>query len=80
VLDTPGGGVLYTTDIRSAHFEWEGYTSQADNVAVQDRNGKVIWAATGKADLSLVESFTMEWLHGINVTVLTAGTLRVYFK
>jgi hypothetical protein len=81
VLDTPGLGVLYQTDVKSAHFEWEGYANQADVVEVQDRFGKVIWRATGQNDLSLVESFTIEWVHGINLTVLAAGSrLRVYFK
>jgi hypothetical protein len=80
VLDTPGAAILYNTDVKNAHFEWEGYNSQADNIQIQDRFGKVVWAATGKADLSLVESFTCEWLYGLALTVLTAGIVRVYFK
>jgi hypothetical protein len=80
VLDTPGGGVLYATDVKSAHFEWSNYANQADVATIQDRFGKVIWSATGKADLSLVESFTIEWVHGINLATLSAGVVRVYFK
>jgi hypothetical protein len=79
-FDTPGGGILYESDVKSAHFEWEGYTGDTDTVAVQDRFGKIVWAATGKTDASLVESFTIEWLHGINVTTLSSGILRLYFK
>lgn len=80
VLDTPGGGILYRPDVASCHFEWAMYASQADRVALQDRFGKVIWEASGKSDLSLVESFTIEWVHGINLTILTAGRVRLYFE
>jgi hypothetical protein len=80
VLDTPGAAILYSTDVKSAHFEWANYASQADVVQISDRFGKVIWSATGQDDLSLVESFTIEWVHGIALTTLTAGVVRVYFK
>lgn len=80
VLDTAGTGLLFSSDVRNAHFEWEGYAAQADAVEIKDRFGKVVWAATGAGDLSLVESFTCEWVHGINLTVKTAGIVRVYFK
>jgi len=80
VLDTPAVTILYQTDICAAHFEWAGYASQADTVQVQDRFGKVVWEATGKADLSLVESFTLKWLHGLALTVLSSGRLRVFFE
>lgn len=80
VLDTASPAVLYQTDVKSAHFEWEGYTSQADTIEVKDRFGKIIWRATGQDDLSLVESFTIEWVHGIALTTIDAGVLRVYFK
>jgi hypothetical protein len=80
VLDTPGGGVLYQTDVRAAHFEWSNYANQADRVEIQDRFGKVIWSTTGRADFSLIESYTVEWVHGINLTLLSSGVVRVYFK
>ena len=80
ILDTPGTAILYRPDICSCHFEWARYASQADNVAIQNRFGKVIWEATGRADLSLVESFTIEWVHGIALTILTAGRVRVFFE
>lgn len=81
VLDTAGGGVIVVHDIHAAHFEWSDYSNQNDRVEVQDRFGKIVWVATGKADLSLVESFTLEWLHGLNLTVLAAGSkLRLYYE
>lgn len=80
VIDTPGASVLYKSDVKNAHFEWANYTSQADQVQVTDRFGKIIWSATGQDDLSLVESFTCEWVYGIAVPTLTSGVLRVYFK
>lgn len=79
VLDTPGGGILYPDDVKSAHFEWSGGAA-AQTVEVQDRFGKKIWAAVWAAGQSLIESFTIEWVHGINLTVLGGGVLRVYFK
>ena len=80
VIDTAAPTVLYQTDVKNAHFEWANYSSQADEVQVEDRFGKVIWSATGQDDLSLVESFTCEWVHGIAVPVLSSGVVRVYFK
>lgn len=80
VIDTPGSAILYATDVKNAHFEWSDYGSQGDQVQVQDRFGKIVWSATGKGDISLVESFTCEWLYGFACTVLTSGRLRVYFK
>lgn len=80
VVDTPGVSVLFAGNIKSAHFEWSDYTSQADQVQVADRFGKIIWSATGQNDLSLVESFTIEWIYGFAVPTLTAGVLRLYFK
>ena len=80
VIDTPGVAILYQTDVKNAHFEWSDYASQADQVQVKDRFGKIVWSSTGRSDLSLVESFTCEWLYGFAVSTLTAGVLRVYFK
>jgi hypothetical protein len=80
VLDTPGAAILYATDIKNAHFEWANYASQASFVQVSDRFGKIVWSATGKADLSLVESFQIEWLYGLALTALTDGVVRLYFK
>ena len=79
VVDTPSAAILFNGDVHAAHFEWAMYASQADHVEVKDRFGKVVWEASGKADLSLVESFTLEWLHGFVVSQLTAGRIRVYF-
>lgn len=79
VLDTAGGGILYVHDVKSAHFEWEG-AANANTIEVQDRFGKKIWAAVWVTGQALIESFTIEWVHGINLTVLDGGVLRVYFK
>lgn len=80
VIDTPGASLISAQDMHAAHFEWAGYAAQADSVQVKDRFGKIVWEATGKADLSLVESFTLEWLYGFAVTTLTAGRLRLFYE
>lgn len=80
VFDTPGAAILYNHEIASAHFEWANYASQSDSVVLQDSFGKNIWTATGKADLSLVESFTIEWVHGLKLAILTSGVVRIYFE
>jgi hypothetical protein len=80
VFDTAGASIVYQNDIYAAHFEWAGYNAQADNVKIKDRFGKIVWEATGKADLSLVESFTLEWLHGLVIDTLTAGRVRLFFE
>ena len=79
VLDTAGAAILYNTDIKAAHFEWEG-AANGNTIQVKDRFGKIIWAAVWATGQSLVESFTIEWIHGLALTVLDGGILRVYFK
>jgi len=81
VFDTAAPGVIqFQSDIRGAHFEYSNYTSQASNCVIKDRNGKVVWSATGKADLSLINSHTIEWLDGLVVDTLTDGVVRLYFS
>lgn len=75
-----GSTVWFKTDIHACHFEWAGYAAQGNKVVVKDRLGKAVWRATGKADLSLVESFTLDWLHGLVVDTLDSGELRVFFE
>lgn len=80
VLDTPSATILYSHEIASAHFEWSNYAGQADQVEVQDSFGKIVWSTTGRADGSLVQSFTPEWIHGLALTKLTSGVCRMYFE
>lgn len=80
VIDTPGAAVLFSTDVKSAHFEWTNYTATTDVCVVKDRFGKIIWSVTADSDLGLVESYKIHWVHGIAVTSLTSGVLRVYFE
>lgn len=80
VIDTPGPALLFATNVKAAHFEFSQYAADTDNVIVVDRFGKEVWAANGNVDLSPVESFTVEWIHGISVPTLSSGKLRVYFK
>lgn len=80
ILDTPGAAILYKYEIASAHFEWANYVGQADQVVVKDAFGKNIWTASGRADGSLVQSFSIEWIHGLALNTLTSGVVRMYFE
>jgi hypothetical protein len=81
-LDTPSAGTLvWAGNIRVEHFEFTGYALNTDNVTVKDRAGRVVWSATGMADLSPVISTKVGWtFDGLYLTTLTSGKLRVYIK
>jgi hypothetical protein len=80
VIDTPGPEVLFATDIRNAHFEFTSYGGQSDQVVVEDRFGNLVWETTGRSDLSTVLSYTVEWIYGMKVPILSSGKLFMYFK
>jgi hypothetical protein len=80
-IDTPQAAPFFTTELDIVHFELAQYTLDTDNVIVKNKNGNVVWAANGEADLSPVISQKIGWINGMIVDTLTAGAvLRVYFK
>ena len=80
VFDTAAATILYQGDIEVRHMEFVDYGVQGSLCVVKDRYGKVVWKATGAADLEEVRSGPMGWIYGIAVTTLqNGGILRVYF-
>lgn len=80
VIDTPGAAVLFTTNVLVSHIEFALYSTQGDQVLVKDRFGKVIWAASGAADLQEVRSGNIGWIYGLAVSTLDSGMVRIYYK
>jgi hypothetical protein len=72
--------VLVTTWIKVEHFEYSGYTSNTSSKAqLADRNGNVIWTATGATDNEEVRSGKVGWINGLQELSHTDGKVLVYF-
>lgn len=81
VVDTPSATILFQGNVKVKHMEYSLYTAQGSQCIVNDRNGKVIWSATGASDLEEVRSGNVGWVEGIAVPTLeNSGILRVYFE
>jgi hypothetical protein len=84
-LDTPlafgnPGALLWSGNIKVAHFEWSSYTSQGQVCVLKDRNGKTVWAPTGASDLEEVRSAKVGWVNGLVLDTLDAGVVIVYIE
>jgi hypothetical protein len=83
-LDTPlafgtPGAILWTGNIKVAHMEFSGYSAQGNLAIVKDRNGKVVWQASGASDLEEVRSQKMGWVNGLVLdTCQGGGFVTVY--
>lgn len=85
-LDTPiafgtAGALLWPANAKIAHFEFAGYGAQGNLVILKDRNGKIIWQASGAADLSEVKSQKVGWINGLVAdTIQGNGIVTVYVE
>lgn len=80
-LDTPSSSVvLWEGWIKTAHFEWSGYSAQGQVCILKDQNGRIVWAPTGAFDLSEVRSGKVSWIDGLILDTLDAGTVLVYVE
>lgn len=61
------------------HFEFSGYTG-TNTAAVQlaDKNGHVVWNATGASDGSEVRSVRVGWINGLQELTHSSGLVLVY--
>jgi hypothetical protein len=81
----PAGGwpSSFTPDgkIDVDHFEYAGYGAQGNQIILKDKNGKIVWFATGAADLEEVRSGKVGWINGLIVDTLQGnGKCLVYLK
>lgn len=80
IIDTPGAGVLYSSRIFVKQFQFMQYLNDTDNVVVQDKNGREVWAENGAADLETVRSGAVGAIEGLIVPTLVNGKLLIYIK
>lgn len=68
--------------IKIAHIEFVGYSVATDIAAISDRNGNIIWEASGNVDLTNVVSQDIGWVNGIGEVGLggSTGKLLVYLR
>lgn len=85
-LDTPlafgnAAAVLWKANIFVEHFEFSGYAAQGNTAIVKDQNGKIVWQATGAADLEEVRSAKVGWVNGLVLDTLQGnGVVIAYIK
>ncbi len=82
VLDTATPGVpVWRSWMEVEHFEFSGYAAQGNKCILRDMNGRLVWNATGAADLEEVRSGKVEKIQGlIPDTIEGGGICIVYIK
>lgn len=85
-LDTPvpfgtPAAILWRSNVFVEHFEFTGYAAQGNLAIVKDQNGKIVWQASGAADLSEVRSVKVGWVNGMVLdTCQGNGIVIAYIK
>jgi hypothetical protein len=85
-LDTPlafstgAGAVLWPINFKCLHMEFSNYTAQGQQAVIKDRNGKIVWSATGTADLQEVRSAKIGWVNGLVLDTLQGGFVTIFVE
>jgi hypothetical protein len=84
-LDTPvafgvAGAVIWTGNIFVKNIEFSKYAVQGAKAIDKDQNGKIVWSATGAADLSPIRLGDIGWVNGMVLDTLDSGLIEVYLK
>ena len=79
-LDTASGTAIFTGYMQVAHFEFVGYSLDTDNIVVKDVNGRIVWQANGRSDLSPVASEWIGTIQGLALTTRDDGDLLVFVE
>ena len=79
VIDTAAATDIASGYMLIAHFELVDYSLDADEVIVQDTNGRTVWKANGAVDLRPVTSEYIGTIQGLRVTTLTSGAKLLVF-
>jgi len=83
-LDTPiafgsAGAVIWTSNVYVKQIEFSAYAAQGNKAILKDQNGKIVWSATGAADLSPVRLGDIGWVNGLCLDTLQGGGLVVVY-
>lgn len=79
IIDTASNTPIWLPNIKVTQFEFYP-TQAADTVVVNDKDGNLIWSASGNADNETVRSGKVEWVRGLTVPTLSAGAkLAIFF-
>jgi len=84
-LDTPiafgqPGALLWQGNACIEHFEFSGYTSQGQLAIIKDSTGRIVWQASGAADLEEVRSGKIGWVNGVVLDTLQDGLVIAYIR
>lgn len=81
VIDTPGGGAIYSQEIKVQAFRWVSPTAVAGNQCiVQDKNGISIWESVASgANYEDVDHIEFSFF-GLIVPTLSSGKLYIYVR
>lgn len=80
ILDTASANVIWPHKIFVDNMEFAEYTADTDTATIKDKNGRVIVAFNGDADLSIARTGKIGPISGLILATLTAGKVRVYIK
>lgn len=73
--------VLIETWIKVAHFEFSGYTGfNTAQAQLADKNGNIVWNATGAGDGEEVRSARVMWINGLQELIHSSGIVLVYIE
>jgi hypothetical protein len=80
----PPGGILAGSSANDTvfieHAEWANYAAQGHQCVLKDRNGAIVWSATGAGDLSEVRSGKIGPVAGLILDTLTSGQVLIFIK
>lgn len=85
-LDTPvafgqPNSILWPSNVFVKQIIFEDYAAQGNQAIIKDRNGKIVFAPTGAADLEPIRSNEVGWMEGFVLDTLTGGgNVVVYIK
>ncbi len=81
VLDTPGGGVIYTQEIKVQCFRWVSPAAAAGHgVILQDKSGHLIWESVASGpNYEDVDHLEFSFF-GLNLVTLNSGKLYIYVR
>jgi hypothetical protein len=84
-LDTPRvfgtpGSIIWDSNVYIKNIEFTGYASQGNQCIVKDRNGRIIWSATGSTTLAPIRLGDIGWADGLVLDTLSSGLCVVYIR
>jgi hypothetical protein len=81
-IDTANANVIiWPSWMDIEHIEFSGYSTQGSVAQLVDRNGRIVWTATGTSDLQQVRSGKVGHVNGLICTACeNGGVILVYVK